>query len=85
MIQVDVLGAGLVAMSDLQVGDRVASVNSASNVVYEEVYFFGHQSQNAVSEMVSISIISSAGNATLALTSRCAPPPSAIYNILSAW
>lgn len=71
LLQIDTLDAGLMPMSQLHVGDKVASVDAAGRRFYDEVYFFGHQSKDAVSEMVTFTT----SNATLTLSKRYAHLP----------
>ena len=67
------MGVGPTAMSQLQVGDRVASLAaSGGGLTYEEVYFFGHRSKASMSNMLTIMTSGAVGNATLTLTNRCA-------------
>ena len=67
------MGVGPSAMSQLQVGNRVASLAaSGEGLTYEEVYFLGHRSKASASNMLTITTSGAAGNATLTLTHRCA-------------
>ncbi|KAK9803047.1 hypothetical protein WJX73_000963 [Symbiochloris irregularis] len=68
--QVDVVGKGRIAMSELRVSDKVRTINAQGLPTYEEVYFFGHQDTNVLGEMVRIVAKSAAGSASLTLTSR---------------
>lgn len=43
-------------MSDLRVGDLVRSVDGAGNLIYDEVYFFGHADNSKSTEYVNLKL-----------------------------
>eukprot|EP00434_Breviolum_minutum_P017635 symbB.v1.2.015566.t1/scaffold1166.1/size134334/17 len=52
-------------MSDLRVGDHVLTVNTAGDLVFEEIYFFGHADLKAFSPMVQLLIQDSNSTASM--------------------
>lgn len=52
-------------MSDLRVGDHVLTVNTAGDLVFEEIYFFGHADPKAFSPMVQLLIQDSNSTASM--------------------
>ena len=41
-------------MDELQYGDKVQSINSKGEVIYSDVYLFGHRNSNVTSSMISL-------------------------------
>jgi len=75
--------SGMKPMSDLQVGDRVRSVDGAGKLTYDEVYFFGHAESTKSTEYVDLKL--SGNNAALQLSRKHFLPACPKHGMRCEW